>query len=142
VGQFENLPFDESSFDVVVASEVLEHLDDEQREKSLRQVQRVLKPGGIFIGTVPHNEHLKDNLAVCPNCAHKFHRWGHVKSYNPKSLEQELSGHFSYVKTYVRAFVTLKRSFVGIIKSIIRWVLGLMGSPMSKPNIYFQAQKK
>ncbi len=46
------LPFADNSFDAVVLSEVLEHIDDDQR--GLRELFRVLKPGGVLVITVPH----------------------------------------------------------------------------------------
>jgi SAM-dependent methyltransferase len=46
----EDLPFDPGSFDVVVALDVLEHVDD---FTALSEVRRVLRPGGIVVLTVP-----------------------------------------------------------------------------------------
>lgn len=46
------LPFPDASFDAVILSEVLEHLDDDVR--ALREVWRVLKPGGVVAITVPN----------------------------------------------------------------------------------------
>lgn len=46
------LPFDAGSFDAVVCIEVLEHLFDPKA--ALENIRRVLKPGGIFISTVPN----------------------------------------------------------------------------------------
>jgi ubiquinone/menaquinone biosynthesis C-methylase UbiE len=43
------LPFDDRSFDVVVTSHVLKHLDDEALLTSFREVVRVLRPGGRFL---------------------------------------------------------------------------------------------
>jgi len=45
------LPFAAATFDKIVLSEVLEHLDDD--ETGLRDVARVLKPGGVVAITVP-----------------------------------------------------------------------------------------
>lgn len=43
------LPFERGSFDVVVTSHVLKHLDDEALLASFREVARVLRPGGRFL---------------------------------------------------------------------------------------------
>lgn len=45
-GDFESLPFDAGSFDVVTACNVLQFVDD--RGAALAEVRRVLKPGGRF----------------------------------------------------------------------------------------------
>lgn len=46
------LPFEDNSFDRVLMSEVLEHLDDDRL--ALRELMRILKPGGILALSVPH----------------------------------------------------------------------------------------
>ena len=43
------LPFDDASFDVVVSSHVLKHLDDGALMQTFREVVRVLGPGGRFL---------------------------------------------------------------------------------------------
>jgi SAM-dependent methyltransferase len=45
------LPFADQSFDLVCLFDVLEHLDDDRA--AVREVVRVLKPGGIAIASVP-----------------------------------------------------------------------------------------
>jgi 2-polyprenyl-6-hydroxyphenyl methylase/3-demethylubiquinone-9 3-methyltransferase len=42
----ESLPFTDQTFDVVCCCDVLEHVDD--LERVVREISRVLKPGGIF----------------------------------------------------------------------------------------------
>lgn len=49
------LPFKDRSFDNIILSEVLEHLDDE--EKCLKEIYRVLKPGGTLMISVPHRHY-------------------------------------------------------------------------------------
>ena len=43
------LPFEDGSFDVVLTSHVLKHLDDEALLASFREVARILRPGGRFL---------------------------------------------------------------------------------------------
>ncbi len=45
------LPFPESSFDVLCASHVLEHIEDDRL--ALSEVRRVLRPGGFALLAVP-----------------------------------------------------------------------------------------
>ncbi|MFZ1441080.1 MAG: class I SAM-dependent methyltransferase [Candidatus Microthrix subdominans] len=45
------LPFPDASFDRIVVSEVLEHIDDDAGV--LAEIHRVLRPGGIVAATVP-----------------------------------------------------------------------------------------
>ncbi|MEM6802131.1 MAG: class I SAM-dependent methyltransferase [Bacteroidota bacterium] len=54
VGDAENLPFEDNTFDVAIMDAVLEHIPDVG--KAFSEVARVLKPGGIFIGYVAFME--------------------------------------------------------------------------------------
>lgn len=46
-----SLPFADASYDVLIASHVLEHIQEDRQ--ALREIRRVLKPGGIAILPVP-----------------------------------------------------------------------------------------
>ena len=56
----EPLPFEDASFDVVVAGELLEHVRDPQRLAG--EAARLLRPGGTFVGSVPNAFRLKNRL--------------------------------------------------------------------------------
>ena len=56
----EPLPFDDASFDVVVAGELLEHLRDPLR--LVAEARRVLRPGGTFVASVPNAYRFKNRL--------------------------------------------------------------------------------
>lgn len=49
------LPFSDSEFDVVFMMDIVEHLYSDELESSLKEVSRVLKPGGrLIVHTVPN----------------------------------------------------------------------------------------
>jgi 2-polyprenyl-3-methyl-5-hydroxy-6-metoxy-1,4-benzoquinol methylase len=56
IADAQRLPFQGSTFDAVVATEVLEHLDEPER--LFHEVHRVLRPGGRFLMTTPNAEAL------------------------------------------------------------------------------------
>ncbi len=51
-GDLRNLPFKDNYFDVVVAGGSVEHFPE--TELAIKEISRVLKKSGIFIGNVPH----------------------------------------------------------------------------------------
>lgn len=79
VGYSHAIPFPDGQFDAVIMTEVLEHLDDNALNMTTKEVNRVLKPGGRFIGTVPVDENLFEGRVMCPQCGVPFHRWGHTQ---------------------------------------------------------------
>lgn len=52
-GSITDIPFADNSFDVAVALEVLEHVEDVN--KALSEVKRVLRLGGVFVMSTPNN---------------------------------------------------------------------------------------
>ncbi len=50
-GTMSRLPFSDASFEIVTAFDVLEHDPDPQA--CVREIRRVLKPGGLFFSSVP-----------------------------------------------------------------------------------------
>lgn len=126
VGFCQATPFPENHFDIVVMSEVLEHLDDEIFAATLAEILRILRPGGAFIGTVPAREKLESSIVVCPHCGIKFHRWGHKKSFSVDTLTIALKQHFLVDSIHEHFFIDWEsvgpwRKFQGIIKKILSW---------------------
>ena len=58
----EKLPFKDESFDIVVMAEVLEHLP--YPKIILKEINRVLRKSGKFIGNFPLAYHLKDRYQI------------------------------------------------------------------------------
>lgn len=93
-GSAQDISFPENYFDFVVMSEVLEHLSDEIIPRAFKELQRVLKRRGYFIGTVPNNEDLIRNTFTCRYCGKTSHRVGHLRIYTVDSLREILKKYF------------------------------------------------
>lgn len=89
-GDISNIPFNDKSFDTIFTTEVLEHLDNETLDKGLNEIYRVLQREGHFIITVPYKEDLKQNMVMCPKCGVKFHKRGHLQSFDEERIRNIL----------------------------------------------------
>lgn len=95
------LPFPDATFDVVITSEVLEHIQDDVT--ALAEMVRVLKPGGRFAATVPAwfpelvNWKLSDEYHA-PKAA-----GGHVRIYTRTELRAKMRSSGLEVDGYHRA---------------------------------------
>lgn len=144
VGFSQKIPFPDEHFDAVVMSEVLEHLDDLVMEATLREIHRVLRPDGMFLGTVPARENLADSHVVCPQCAHQFHRWGHQRSFDVAELSRALKQEFALVEVDEHFFIDWGsvgwwRKLQGLVKKFLSWcAIGAYGVCR---NIFFLVRK-
>jgi ubiquinone/menaquinone biosynthesis C-methylase UbiE len=136
-------PFPDLFFDVVIMTEVIEHIQKDHLDATILEVRRVLKSGGRFVGTVPYKENLRSNEVFCPNCSMEFHRWGHLHSFDLDSVRTLLERNGMTVKkAYTSAFPDFSRpKFKLLLRAIFRYVLGRIGEPLVSPCIYFSANK-
>ena len=141
VGRAEAIPWPDREFDIVVMSEVLEHLTEATLMTSISEVARVLKYSGSFIGTVPADENLSINMVVCPKCGDKFHRWGHEKSFCKKSLLAYLNTNFEIIKVKRIIFGDFKSlNWRGRVMHTIRAILTFFEISLSNQNLFFIAR--
>lgn len=72
------------SFDLVVSTEMLEHLEDATYHGALREFSRVARRAILI--TVPNCELMREHMGLCGDCATQFHIWGHHRRFTPAHL--------------------------------------------------------
>ena len=85
-----SLSFSDKSFDLVLSTEMLEHLPQPVYEGAIREFARVASK--YILITVPNREVMREHLALCAGCGCKFHIWGHARSYTIRELKNLFSG--------------------------------------------------
>jgi SAM-dependent methyltransferase len=83
------LPYPDGTFDCVIASEILEHVPEDDR--AIAELIRVLKPGGSLAVTVPRWLPEK----VCWLLSDEYHanEGGHVRIYRATALRDKIMSH-------------------------------------------------
>ncbi len=81
-----SLPFADNTFEVVICSEVLEHIPD--YSSALIEIERVLVPGGTFVASVPRAWPEK----ICWAFSSAYHQveGGHLRIFNAAQLRGEI----------------------------------------------------
>lgn len=79
-----DLPFEESSFDVIFCNHVLEHIEDDK--KAMRELYRVLKPNGLGVFQIPQDlnrERTYEDFSITlpAERAKHFGQYDHVRIY-------------------------------------------------------------
>jgi SAM-dependent methyltransferase len=95
----EPLPFEDASFDAVVAGELFEHL--QFPDALVAEIRRVLRPGGVIVGSVPNAYRLQGRL--------KF-LFGRAPEDDPTHLHLFSSAD---VRRLLAEFEDVRLSFVG-----------------------------
>ena len=86
VGDARELPYPDGTFDCVIASEILEHVPEDDR--AIAELVRVLKPGGSLAITVPRWLPEK----VCWILSDEYHanEGGHIRIYKADALRDKV----------------------------------------------------
>lgn len=87
-GDLYNLPFGDFSFDALVMTEVIEHL--ERPADALAEATRVLAPGGHVVITTPYRERIRYTL--CIHCNRLTPINAHLHSFDESSLTTLFTG--------------------------------------------------
>ncbi len=120
------LPFSDGAFDVVIVSEVLEHIPDDRA--AIAEIQRVVRPGGLAAITVPR----RGPERICWALSEEYHNnpGGHVRIYRADELLGRLCD---------AGLVPRGRSYAHALHSPYWWlkcVVGVRRDDALLPGIY------
>jgi len=82
------MPYRDGEFDVVIASEILEHIPADER--AVAELVRVLAPGGALVVTVPR--WLPERICWLLSDEYHANEGGHVRIYRADALRRMISG--------------------------------------------------
>jgi len=120
-GTADALPHEDASFDVCIASHVIEHLDEPQR--LVEEAKRVLKPGGKLILIYPWE--LFQGMTIVPDVLLHGKPWRMIKEihrhvFYPKRI-RVLAKLFSFTHTHSRLFWGFPFIFPQFITVLEKW---------------------
>ena len=92
-GSVYQLPFEKNFFDLIICSEVLEHLDD--YHAAIDEIHRVLKPQGKFLPSVP--SFWPEKICWTLSSGYQNMPGGHVRIFKKRQVIDEIVDHgFKY----------------------------------------------
>lgn len=83
-GSAVQLPFRDCTFDLVLATEILEHLFPQDRQLAIAEMRRVSRE--LILISVPYRENLLEEVCRCAECGREFHRYGHLDAFDRDSV--------------------------------------------------------
>ncbi len=110
-GDVTDLQFADRQFDVVVCTEVLEHVPDYQKAAS--ELMRVTRHR-LIVG-VPYRQDTRLGRTTCNSCGAISPPWGHINKFDEGKLLRMFSG-----------FQVIQKSFVGEKKERTNWLATAM----------------
>ncbi|RNI29234.1 glycosyltransferase [Rufibacter latericius] len=95
-GSVEKIPLADSSVDIVISFETIEHVDEATQNAFLKEVKRVLKEGGRLIISTPDRVNYSERYSY----KNEFH----VKEFSSDEFHQFLASYFKNVETFNQGF--------------------------------------
>lgn len=142
-GDISKIKLEENQFDIVTCFDVLEHTPPDGLSSSIESIKKLLKNGGLLIGTLPLREELDNNKAVCPNCSHEFHRYGHFHSFDTiDDIKKSLTDEFQIIKFGEVPYSWLKSNMLNKILTMGMNFVKTIAQRKFDTTVYFVARLK
>ncbi len=128
-GSADAIPAPDDAFDLVVSFETIEHVPEEVQQAFLREVRRVLRPGGVFLVSTPDRALYTD--------ARAYHNPFHVKEFSRAEFSAFLGQVFPRVSLLAQGTVMAGGQLVGVMAEHFR--LTRVQGAAEEPLLYLVA---
>jgi len=117
-GRIESLPFPDSSFDLVMANDVLEHLYEDAFKKGLTELARVARKYVLI--TVPFMENLLYGTTFCGICGNTYHVNGHLRSFDLETLRTLFSKPWRVIEVCFsgQLWISPRSTYVDLLRTL------------------------
>lgn len=119
-GDVTALPYPDGFFDLVLCSEVLEHIPEPHLTRACQELVRV-SASHVLIG-VPYKQDLRCARTLCRSCGHRNPPWSHVNSFD----EDQLGALFPSLQRERVSFVGQTREATNAVSTLL---MDLAGNP-------------
>lgn len=114
----DQLAIKDNSFDLVLSSELLEHLEDDIFNSTLEEIKRISRK--YILLTFPNAETIEKDFVKCPNCGNVFNKSYHLRKLTVQNITPHFKGYkivtqFEYGKgkrRYKKWLLKIKHKFV------------------------------
>lgn len=113
----DQLTLPDRSTDLLMSSEMLEHLPDDVLAGAALEFQRVARK--YLLISVPDGENVRKRFARCDHCGHAFNIYGHLRTLDAAAIEG-LFGDFERIALH-KCGPTEPPSFVGLEAAKQKW---------------------
>lgn len=140
-GDISGIELDQNQFDIVTCFDVLEHIPGDNLGKGLNRIRKSLANGGLLIGTLPFKENLDESRVFCPECGHRFHRYGHFHSFQSmEDIATLLQPDFEIIHSGKLPYFWFKSPVMNKIGTRIFTLLKKITHGESRTAVYFVAR--
>ncbi|MBM3230779.1 methyltransferase domain-containing protein [Candidatus Peregrinibacteria bacterium] len=116
VGSAEQIPYPDNTFDKIMFCEVIEHVEDDA--KVLREIRRVLKPGGRVVITTPSLKGFRAHSKLKQLGHHHGGEFHFRDGYMPEDLSKKLSDNGYRVLEVKQAIFLLSELIMELTKVV------------------------